>query len=379
MSEERKLILQMVAEGKITPGDADNLLAALEESERTARDAAAERVEQQQAVGGGKGTLSDLGDSIEAAVNEGLKGLEEALGKMESKLQQKLNDPRGRELRDSMEEKIRQQVERQVERARRVEERTNRIAERAAERAREASERVAERAAHRAEQLTRRMERLAHEGPVRVYKAGIVVDKVSVVRNETLSIPAEPGDCLVLDNRVGDARLEFYDGQDIEVSVRTEAWGEDTDEANERAETARLRLVRGGSNVVAGPSRQTIINAIGFVSIKRTRMDYTIRVPYGTGLSIDNRAGDIVVTGARQVSHWQLTSKVGNIEVHVTPEAGFTFDLRSDVGNAALDMDQPVALDFEEVKRGFIYTGKAGDGAGRLEAFTRTGDIRLAN
>jgi flagellar biosynthesis GTPase FlhF len=379
VSEERKLILQMVAEGKITPADADNLLAALEESERTARDAAAEQVQQQRAVGGAPSTWSDLGDSIEAAVNEGLKGLDEALGKMESKLAQKLNDPHRRDLRDSVEEKIRRSVERSVEQARRAEERAIRAAERAAERARESSERVAERAAHRAEQMARRMERLTGEGPVRIFKAGIVIDKVSVVREETLSMPAEPADCLVLDNRVGDVRVEFYDGQEIAVSVRTEAWGEETDDANERADAAKLRLVRGGSNVVAGPARETIINAVGFVSIKQTRMDYTIRVPHGTRLSIDNRAGDIVVTGARQVSDWQLTSKVGNIEVHVTPEAGFAFHLRSDVGNCGLEMAQPTDLDFEDVKRGFIYTGKAGDGTGRLEAFTKTGDIRVAN
>jgi polyhydroxyalkanoate synthesis regulator phasin len=381
VSEERKLILQMVAEGKITADEADNLLQALEDTERVARDTAAEQIQQrQETAGAGRSVFADLGETIEHAVGESLKGLDAALRGMETKLEGKLNDPRRHELRHSVEEKIRRSVEASLEKARRAEERATRAAERAAERARETTERTAERAARRAEHMAHRMERLAGEGPVRIFKTGIAIDKVSVERDETLSLPAQPGDCLVLDNRVGDVRVEFYDGQEIQVRVHTQAWGEDEEDANVRADASKVQLIREGSEVVVTAPRPTIITVLGFVKIQRTRMDFTIRAPHGTRLNITNKAGDTFVTSAREVSNWELTSKVGNVEVQLTPEAGCHFEIRSEMGHVETNLVQPVEVhQVEDGKRGKAIVGKAGDAGGRLWAHTKTGDIRVTN
>lgn len=387
MSEERKLILQMVAEGKITPDEADKLLQALDESERAAHSAAAERA-QQAATGSGMG-LENLGAVIDKAVEESLKSLEGTLRDLEIDLARRTNDPARDQLVTRIEEKMRRTAERAVERARQADERTRRIAERAEERARELARRAEEHARRfeaRAEaQANRWAMGVAHfsdemRNGARIFKSGICIDKVSVERSKTFTLPAQPGDQFLLENRVGDVRVEFYDGDAVEVNVHSVIWGEDEADANARSDAFQMDLVRRGSDVVMEVLRPTI-TAAGFISIKESRLDYVVRLPQGTNMGIRCKAGDLVVVGAEQVGRWNLLTKVGDVDVKVAPAASFVYDLATNVGDVRITVanDQPNVETKEPLKKGAYRVGRVGDGAGRVEVSVKTGDIRIIN
>lgn len=387
MSEERKLILQMVAEGKITPDEADKLLQALDESERAAHSAAAERA-QQAAKGPGLG-LENLGSVIDKAVEESLKSLEGTLRGLELDLERRTNDPAREQLVSRIEEKMRRSAERAVERARQADERTRRIAERAEERAREAVRRTEEQARRfeaRAEaQANRWALGVSHfsdelRDSVRIVKSGICIDKVSMERSKSFSLPAQPGDQFLLENRVGDVRVEFYDGDAIEVNIHSVIWGEDEADAKLRSDAFHMNLVRRGSDVVMEVLRPTI-TAAGFISLKESRLDYVVRLPQGTNMGIRCKAGDVVAVGADRVGQWNLLTKVGDVDVKVAPTASFVYDLSTNVGDVriAVANDQPNVETKEPVKKGAYRVGRVGDGAGRIEVSVKTGDIRIIN
>jgi polyhydroxyalkanoate synthesis regulator phasin len=387
VSEERKLILQMVAEGKITPDEADKLLQALDESERAAHSAAAERA-QQAATGAGLG-LENLGAVIEKAVGESMRALEGTLRDLELDLERRTNDPAREQLVASIEEKMRRTAERAVERARQADERTRRIAERAEERAREIARRAEEQARRfeaRAEAHANRWALgVAHfsdelRNGARIFKSGICIDKVSVEGSKSFTAPAQPGDQFLLENRVGNVRVEFYDGDAMEVNVHSVIWGEDEADAKLRADAFHMDLVRRGSDVVMEVLRPTI-TATGFISIKESRLDYVVKLPQGMNMSVRCKAGDLVVVGAERVGQWNLLTKVGDVDVKVAPTAGFIYDLSTNVGDVRLTVanDQPNVETKEPLKKGAYRVGRVGDGAGRIEVSIKTGDIRIIN
>jgi polyhydroxyalkanoate synthesis regulator phasin len=380
VNEERKLILQMVAEGKITPDEADKLLQALDETERSAESAAAERVER---AGSTARSAGDLGNAIEEAVRGALQGLDSTMRSMEIDLERRLNDPARKELLGSIEEKIRRSVERSVERAARAEERAARVAEKAGERAQEIADRTSRKVQERMEHAARRMEAFAEEvaeRPDRFIKVGVSVDKTSVQRVEDLSVPAEPGDRFVLENRVGDVGVEFYDGNAIEVTVRKQVWGEDEADANERADATRVRLVRSGPDVQVVLIRPSI-TGVGVLHLKETRTNYSVRLPHGTHLNLRQKVGDVAVTAGEKVGTWHLFTKVGDVNVKVLPAAGFTYELSSQVGDVQVDLAgvQPGVAGNGQGRKGLLRTGRVGDGSGYIEASAQTGEIRVTN
>lgn len=368
VSEERKLILQMVAEGKITPEEADSLLQALDETERATHSAATEQAEQAPK----SGDADRLDVVIERTVKDSLNGLDQMLRRMEIDLERRLNDPARDQLIARIEAKMRHSAERAVERVKREEERAARIAERASRRA----EVHARHAAERMERVFR-----APDGPRPVFfKAGFAIDRVQVERNRTFTLPAAPGDRLNLENRVGTIRVDFYDGSEIQVDVKAQVWGEDEADANERADAYLMSLVRRGSDVTLEVVRPTI-SAVGFLSIKETRLDYTVRVPHGVDLQVHSKAGDIVVVAGDKVGSWLLVTKVGDIDMRVGQDAGFTYDLSTPLGaiRAQLAGDE-VGQNDQDDRRGAYRTGRVGDGTGRVEvAVKKTGDIRLTH
>ncbi|HWI63574.1 MAG TPA: DUF4097 family beta strand repeat-containing protein [Symbiobacteriaceae bacterium] len=383
MSEERKLILQMVAEGKITPEEADKLLQALEESERTANATATEQAHREENTAGSE----DLGTVINRAVGDSMKALERTLRDMEIGLDRKLNDPANQQLFVRIEEKMRRSAERAVERAQQAEERARRIAERAEERAREQMRRAEEHARRFEERARTHADRwgagIIHFGEgvresAKIVKFGVCIDKVSVERTKEFALPAQAGDTFHLENRVGNVRVEFVDANQAEVTVKGLFWGEDENDANERAEAFRLDLVRNGADVVMSVARPSI-SATGFVNLKESRLDYTVRLPQGMHVNVRNKVGDLVVVSAGKAGQWHLLTKVGDVDVKVAPEAGFTYDLSTNVGavRMAVADDQP-SQDDHSSKGGF-RTGRVGDGSGRIEVSVKTGDIRVIN
>jgi hypothetical protein len=212
-----------------------------------------------------------------------------------------------------------------------------------------------------------------------IVKFGVAIDKVSVERTNTFTLPAEPGDRLTLENRVGLIRVDFYDGSDIQVDVKSVVWGEDEADANERADAYQMSLVRRGADVVLEVLRPTI-SAVGILAVKETRLDYTVRAPHGTNLLVQSKAGDIVVVAGDKVGQVQLLTKVGDIDVRVGQGAGFTYDLATTFGTVRTQLAGDEVIVNEESKRGVYRTGRVGDASGRIEiAVKKTGDIRLTH
>ncbi|MDE2742103.1 MAG: DUF4097 family beta strand repeat-containing protein [Gemmatimonadota bacterium] len=71
MSEERRRVLDMLSEGKVTVEEAERLLEALQDTHRETRKG--------RGIGALQDTLEGLGEEIEKGLEKGLKGLEESL------------------------------------------------------------------------------------------------------------------------------------------------------------------------------------------------------------------------------------------------------------------------------------------------------------
>jgi polyhydroxyalkanoate synthesis regulator phasin len=280
MSEERKLILQMVAEGKVTPDEGEMLLQAMEESERAGQVAAPAQMPHAEAR---PVNAQGLGERIEQVATESFRGLDRALSGLEAKLHRKLD-----------------------------------------------------------EQRTTAADRTAQPGRVpaqrsRMIKMGISIDRESVQQQEELTIPTRSGDRLVLDNRIGDVTVRFTDDPEIAVEVRKTVWGADRADAEERATLTRVAAMRRGADLVLEVSHPSI-SAVGVMVLKDTRLDYSIRAPHGTNLQVRNKVGDLRVVAGDQVGIWDLETKVGDVDLKVGPGAMFRHDLDARVGKVQANL-----------------------------------------
>lgn len=378
MSEERKMILQMVADGKISPNEAEMLLQAIEETERTARTAV---------VGETTDPADTFADSVERVVENSLRGLDDTLRKLEGKLERKMErrfgDDPGHEIRIRVEEKARRAAEKAVEQANRAADRATERAERIADREVERAERLAERERERAERDRERAERggssvsgfgiigsPASKGQA-FFKFGVSIDQVTHEETQTLSEPAQAGETVHLENRVGDIDVMFYDGDQIEVTAHKTVWGEDKADAEERAAATQVEIRREGTDVVVAAIRPSI-TAVGVVMIKDTRINYALRLPHGTHLKLKSKVGDLRVYAKEQVGTWTLESKVGDVDVAVSPEAGFKYSLKTTIGSLRVDLDRE-----QQHAGGTTATGEVGDRSGQIIITTKTGDIKL--
>jgi len=360
VSEERKQILQMVADGKISPNEADMLLQAIDDSERVAQDAAAENVRT-------ASPSSNLGATIERAVRDGLRGLDQTLGHLETDLHNKLADQR---LRSSIEDRIRRSTERAAERAREIEDRAARLTQREAERAARLTARMAERVAERAHRMAKRWEhREEHHGGTQFVKVGVAIDKETVERFESLQITAQPGDRLVIENRVGDITVEFHDESDLMLDVRKTVWGEDKADAAARADATRIELERRGADIEAMVARPSIAGA-GVLILKDTRIDFAIKAPRGTHLIVQTKVGDIRIKDTTGMGDWTLGAQVGDVDIIATPGTGFRYTATSKLGDTLIDVPG-------HSQRNPDGTGQIGDGNATITATVKTGDIRI--
>lgn len=348
MGEERKLILQMVAEGKITPEEADQLLEAIEQGERTAEKSARERLRSDAEE---SKRSRDLGAGVEQAVKEGLRGLEDLLEKLEHQVGRKLNESSGRQIWKKAEERIRRATEQVVQQA---EERAATAAEGAARRAAEA--------ARRAEKAARRF-----RGAADARRSPGEETQVSMERIDRLTTPCGAGNRLVVENRVGDITVCFYEGSDVSVEVTCRAWSRSREQAERRVNALQVTLTRKGSDILLTP----VDKGEGEESGAHVRLDYRIQVPHGTDLSLRTQMGDLRVQGGQQVSRWEMSTQAGDIDIQVGTGVGFRYVLETREG------ETDVSLDTHQVAQDEPITGSVGDSVGEVRAFTNAGDIRL--
>ncbi|MFZ5815743.1 MAG: SHOCT-like domain-containing protein [Bacillota bacterium] len=397
MSEERKMILQMLADGKISADEAETLLQAIEESERTAQETVVEGAQKSDRNADG---LTNLGRVIDYAVSEATQALDETFRTLEDRL--KHDQARQEQLKRRIEERIRISTERALERALEMEERAKRAAERAEMRLQEKAERIARRHAELAEREAERARRdaeRAHRDTERVgreehrlhadhppfikktiVKMGVHIDKVSIQRTSHLTLAAQPGDRFIAENKIGDIQVEFYEGDQIEVEAHKTVWGADEADANERALATEIALVRTGSDVRVEIERPTYA-AVGVIHLKDTRIDLKVRLPRGTHLQAVTKVGDLRVRGDQQISTWSLAARVGDIDITVPEDAGFRYTLAAKMGSVKVDLQEQnlsTTLAQGDSPGGEPgVTGTYGSGQGQIEARVGTGDIRL--
>ncbi|MFZ5827556.1 MAG: SHOCT-like domain-containing protein [Bacillota bacterium] len=382
MSEERKMILQMLADGKITADEADSLLQAIDESERAAEESVVESAQRTDRTGD---SLQGLGRLIDQSVKEAFEALDETFRSLETRLQH--DEVRQEQLKRRVEERIRRSTERALERALQAEERAKHAAERAAARMQEHAERLARRELKRADRELERADRepeQADRPPVlkkNIVKMGVHVDKVSIERTDVLETAAQPNDRLVLNNRVGDVQIEFYDGDKIEVEAHKTVWGSDEADAKERADSTAVHLVRNGSEVTVEITRPSYTMVMGYIQLKDTRIDFRIRVPRQTHLQVMTKVGNIRVEGDEEIATWFLAAKVGDIDLTVPEDADFRYTLSTVVGNVDIDLlEENASMTQSQTlprKGQPELTGTYGDGQGSITASAKTGDIRL--
>jgi len=350
MGDERKFILEMVAEGKITPEEALKLLDAIEEGERTAEEAAAERFRSDPE---GRQRFRDLGASIEQAVKEGLRSLEDLLGNLETQITRKLNDANTRQLWKQAEERIRRAAEQAVSQAER--------AERKAAAAAEAAARKAAEAARRAEEAARRF------GEAGAARRGTGEARVAVERIDRLSAAGGPGSRLVADSRSGDIAVTYCDGNEIRVEAICRAWGRDQQQARRRLDGFQVALKQEGADIIL----TAVDGAEGAEPGTHVRVDYRIQAPHGTDLNLTTQVGDLKVTAAQRIGRWELAARVGDVDLQVEPGSGFSYTLETREGEVA------VLLDTQRVAQDEVVSGSVGDGSGKIRTFADMGDIRL--
>jgi hypothetical protein len=352
VDEERRMILQMVSDGKITPEEAQRLLQAIDESERPAASHTAD-------------TPPDVGESFGRVIRDSFRGFDQAFRGVEHSLDARLKEM---DLEPRMAQKLRRAAERAAEHVARAQEKAARMQERVAEaeeRAAEAMERAAERAAEAAERAADHADR---ESSYTFTKRGISIDKHSVTHRGNMVMQAEQGDRLSVDNRVGDIVVEFVDSDTIEVDLTKVVWGEDRADAEARAERTKVSMVRRGKSVEIETDRPSI-SGFGVMFVKDTQINLAIRLPHGTELTITNKVGDLKVVGGDQISKWDLKTKVGDIELSVG-QVGLTYQLATKVGDAEVELGQ-------HKKSGTKLEGTIGDGSGIIVAEVKTGDVRL--
>lgn len=389
MSEERKLILQMVADGKISADEAEMLLQAIDETERATYSAASESAQ----TGGDRDEQEPdgLGETISRVVTESFRDLEQTLNDLDRKLRSRLDDPVRKDLRLKVEQRMRRAAERAIHEAtlaeqraadlaERMAKRSEKEAERLAERAERLAEREAERMAERTERMAERAERMADRMTGRLgglkgfggqfLKFGVSIDKEQVMQERRFTIEAEPGDRFLLEHRVGDVNLLFGDGDEIEVEARLTSWGEDEKDALERAEATGIELVRRGSTVELSVVRPSLVG-VGFIVVKDTRIDLIIRLPQGTHLDVLTKVGDLRVAAGTQVGNWKLRTKVGNIDIDMPKDADFHYSMQSKLGRVTFESDGRVEAG------GSSASGNVGTGTGLIDAGSKTGNIRI--
>lgn len=349
MSEERKMILQMLADGKISADEAESLLQAIDSSERAAAETV---VEGAQRIDWGEAGLHSLGRTVDGAVRQALEALSDSFRALEERIGQ--DEARRAQLKDRVEERIRRSTEQALERALRAEERAAQAAERAKARMQEQHGWAS---------------RHSHGSP----RSHRFEGKDRAEGTEDLTLAAQPGDRFILENRVGDIRVEFADGDEIQVALHKTAWGKDPVDASQRLDSIRVRLVRNGSDVRVEVERSNGLP--GFLQGKESQIDFSVRLPHETSLKVVNGAGNIQVMGDPKTAAWEVGTRVGDVELRLPEEIGFAYDLRTRVGEITIDLAKHPQSDSDSI--GASATGTYGEGQGRIDVKVEVGDIRL--
>lgn len=322
MNEERMAILKMVSEGKIAPEEAELLLRTLEEVDAPKRDASRQSTPKDQQEG-----MAELLRSGAEALKDQVLNIKAEVFKSQDKFLRE----QGQILKKTL-----TQAKRDRRRARRG---FNRI---------------------------RVDGRVCHEEP----------------RQEHRIATAEKVD-LELDHRHGNIDVASWAENDVHVTYQKIVWAEDEETAQAIASEIEVQIEC--SETTAADERTPVsIETLYpehrelWQSGRKARVNYWLKVPHQTDLTVDNQHGNVSIQDLRGKT--TTGNRHGNVSVHAIDG-----DLTLDVHHGNIDADTIQGDVRLESAHGSVNLGKVAgsveeDGAhGRLHLHEIQGDLTLAH
>lgn len=202
-------------------------------------------------------------------------------------------------------------------------------------------------------------------------KYGIHLDRHRVTDTRDLAIPARSGDFLIVDIALGDVSVQFDDVDQLKVKARLGVWGSSEADAQTRLQATKITVERQDTAIVVGHVDPEL-KGIGVMVTRDTSVDYELIVPHGVHLRIATKAGDIAVTGEPR-GRWELETRLGDVSLVVGDNPDMSLRADTSLGAVRVDLGGTVT---EDVRR---FTGTFGTGQAAVEARTRLGDIAVSH
>lgn len=202
-------------------------------------------------------------------------------------------------------------------------------------------------------------------------KYGIHLDRHRVSDTRELSTPARSGDFLIVDVPLGDVTVQYADVDELQIRAKFTVWGSSPEDAQARLDKTRLHVDRQDTAIVVGHSNPDI-KVVGVVVTRDTSVDYELTVPHGVHLRISAKAGDISVSGAPR-GRWELETRLGDISLAVGDEPDMSLQAETSLGDVRVELGGTVTAD---VRR---FAGTYGSGQAAVQARTRLGDITISH
>lgn len=202
-------------------------------------------------------------------------------------------------------------------------------------------------------------------------KYGIHIDRYRVTGTRDLSMPAHPGDFLILDIPLGDVSVQFADVTELQVRAKLNVWGSSKADAQARLDATKILLERQDTAIVVSHVDPKI-KGVGVVVTREVSVDYDLTVPHGVHLRLTTKAGDIAVTGAPR-GRWELDTRLGDIRLVVGDAPDMSLQAETALGSVQVELD---GKEVEDVRR---FSGTFGSGQAAVHARTRLGDVEVSH
>ena len=219
-------------------------------------------------------------------------------------------------------------------------------------------------------------------------------DRVRHVTEVRLEQPLNGTERLAIRNVNGDVTVVGWDENRVEVQGQKVGWGVDREVAQDRAETMPLEIQRRGSEVFV-EARAPVPAGVGLLNLQRMHTDLVVRVPRTLSLAVETaggdvrlrghdgeievgtKQGDVVLKGAKAETTVEtlsgdisvrectapsldLTTVSGDLLVQMTPQPAGEYRMRSAKGDVVARLEGSVATSCQlESERGDLSTGRS--------------------
>ncbi|MDP2872296.1 MAG: DUF4097 family beta strand repeat-containing protein [Bacillota bacterium] len=220
-------------------------------------------------------------------------------------------------------------------------------------------------------------------------------DRVKVTSPVHLQHELSEGARVTIRNTNGDVHVRGWDQTRLEVRGDRTAWGLDREAAQDRAESLAVEVSRRNGEVIV-EARPPVPAGVGVLNMQRMRADLVVMVPAQAAVEIVTRSGDVTVVehrgalavntssgdvtltgpegtvkaetvsgeirvGSGPVRELELVSVSGNISTDLSPVPGGEYGLRSASGDVTVRVQPGRALRYEaETVKGDLHVQLGG-------------------